>query len=635
MCGINGLVSTSPMPDAEATVARMNRRLAYRGPDDDGVTGLGWGAVGMQRLAIVDLAHGRQPMASADGRYVIVFNGEIYDYKLLRDSLQSQGVSFRTSSDTEVLLNVFIRDGISGLGQLNGMFGFAIVDRQERSLTIVRDRVGIKPLYYYRWPSGDLAFSSEIGALLANTQVPRRLDQDSLRSFLVDRFVADPYTFFDGVRQLPPGSWLKWKDGEFETGRYWIDEVDSAPLEEEATGEDLQELLAETIRSQMVADVPVGVFLSGGIDSSTVAAFAAETSSGPLHTFSVGFSDSQYDESKFAAAVARRLGTHHHEMRVQDSGYDPQILSKIVRHVGQPVGDTSCIPMLYLSEFTAQHVKVALSGDGGDEYFGGYNHIEWAAKVARISRLPLASLRVFSARLLTDNDDGLLVRAVGKKLARQLRKGLHCSLLEPRRQLRNVMSLWTPEQTSTLLPGCAGDIRATYETIYEQFAGLGDKERIMRVLAHTYMPGAILTKVDRMSMAASLEVRVPLLDNRITDFARRLPLAQKIRGGTGKFLLREAGRARLPDSIYSHPKQGFSIPLAKWLNEQFWDQLEVYFASGEPLAELFDRDALMTTFQDGRAALQDSARLSGSAAAARVWVLALLGCWFDQYDVSL
>jgi asparagine synthase (glutamine-hydrolysing) len=632
MCGINGYARTDGALDA-AVVEAMNEALLHRGPDEGGVAVLEDACVGMRRLSIVDLAGGHQPMHTAGRRHTIVYNGELYDHHLLRDALTRQGVRFRTRSDTEALLESWAHRGEACLDDLNGMFAFAVHDREDGSLTLVRDPVGIKPLYYWHGPDGELVFSSELGSLMAHPRVPRRLDRRSLASLLVDRCVVDPFTMLEGVRQLPPGHLLRWRAGRVEVRPYASLELAPEALGEGAALAELRQRLDEAVRSQLVADVPVGVFLSGGIDSSTVAAHAARAVDGELHSFTVGFDDAGFDESAIAREVADHLGTTHHELRVEDASFAPEILDTVIEHCGQPLGDLSCIPTYLVSRFARERVKVILSGDGGDEFFGGYDHIRWAARVRRVGeRAPALVRRVGSAVLA-----GVAPVAMGTAVAertRRARKGLALTFCEPLEQVRRMMALWEPEEAARLLgereaqlhPWPAGEARA--------LEALAPEELAMVVLARTYMTSAILTKVDRMSMAASLEVRVPLLDRRVIDLALRCPLDLKLRGGVGKHLLREAGRPLLPAAVYSHPKKGFGLPLHAWFNDEFWDLVDELYRPGAPAAGLFEERALRRVLSEGREAGRAGRLRSRQNVSSRVWLLAQLGRWMQRYEVA-
>lgn len=641
MCGINGIAGLSLGPSEAELVERMNTALVHRGPDEGGVAHVGSAVLGMQRLSIVDLGRGRQPMRTPDGRYTLVYNGEIYDAAEHRDRLATFGAEFTTTSDTEVLLHAWAREGEACLGWLNGMFGFAVWDNLKSTLTLVRDSVGIKPLYYHEDARGGLAFSSELPALMAHPAVERRLDPRALSALLVDRCVHDPWTLLDGVHQLPPGHILEWRAGQVHVRPYappmlWGHEATEA-WEPDDAADALRGLLDETVRSHLVADVPVGVFLSGGVDSSTVAALAARAASDRgerLSSFSVGFAHPDYDESAIAREVAAHLETDHHELRVDNLGFDLAVIDRILDHVGQPLGDPSCIPTFLVSQLAREHVKVALSGDGGDELFGGYDHVFWAARIRRMAERAPAPLRRAGAAVLA----GLAPMAVGplREPTRRARKGLALTLQSPEDQLRGMMSLFPPEDIPSLLAPGLADCRphGVHVGGFEDLAGRDPEEFAMGYLARTYMPAAILAKVDRMSMAASLEVRVPLLDRRIVEFASSLPLDCKIREGQGKWVLREAGRSMLPASVYSHKKQGFSIPLCDWFSDDLWALLEELFAPGTPAAELFAPGVLDRIFSDGRAARRREGKISHRQSAARVWVLALLGRWMQRFGVT-
>lgn len=637
MCGINGYVYRAGRVGELDSALAMNRALQHRGPDEGGAADAGFAALAMRRLSIVDVRDGHQPMRSEDERFTLVYNGELYDSAAARAELERAGQRFRTRSDTEVVLRSWSAHGLSALERFNGMFAFAVADRSAGSLVLARDPIGIKPLYWWLGPGGELVFSSELRSLLAHPSVPRRLDRRSLEMLLVDRYVADPWTMFEGVKQLPPGCWLRWRGGEIEIGRYHELALEPRPIDEAEALSGLRERLDESVRSQLVADVPVGVFLSGGIDSSTVAAYAARAvraSGGRLKSFSIGFDDPRYDESALAREVAAHLGTEHRELRLERGQFELEVLDRILDHVGQPLGDTSCIPTLALSELAAREVKVALSGDGGDELFGGYEHMFWAARMRWLTDTTPAPLRRAGSAVLAGFAP-LVSGGMATRL-RRARKGLELSLHGPLAQFRMTRALWRPHELAEL---CAHEyagelLRRDVELEPDLVERLEPEELVMQVLAKSYLPGAILTKVDRMSMAASLEVRPPLLDRRVVEFACRLPLRHKIHGRTGKHLLRAAGRELLPASVYDRPKQGFSLPLHGWFNARFWELLEELYAPGTPAAALFREAPLRRTLRDGRDAGSNTAVLSESAAATRVWMLASLARWMQRYGVS-
>lgn len=632
MCGINGVLRAGASEQDLMHVSIMNAALAHRGPDDSGLLKFDFGAIGMQRLALVDIDNGHQPLRTHDGDWSIVFNGEIYNYLELREAFRRRGYRFSTESDTEVLLASIVLDGIESVGNLNGMFAFAAVDHRAGKAYLARDRWGIKPLFYYKSPAGSLYFSSEIRGLTSNPDVPRRIDRASLKTLLVDRFVADPWTLFEDVFQLQPDHLIEWSPENLIVRPFF------RPVPEKFTGDEpeaiaeLRSRLSASVRSQLIADVPVGVFLSGGIDSTTVAAFAAKEHSGPLKTFTVGFPSATHDETETAREVAHHLGTDHTEIQLGDVPYDPGLLKLVVRHVGQPLGDPSCIPTFLISAAAGQELKAILSGDGGDEFFGGYDYIRWAASVSRLSRIPYSESVSVALNLI----DSMVPRRLGKlaTTVRRYRRGAAIAAVPNDEQLRLVMSLWSPEEAAALMPDQSG-LRSTFAQWYSHECD-SVEEAFMRQLSRTSMSGAILTKVDRMSMANSLEVRVPLLDNRVTEFALSLPLRFKIQGHTGKNILRKVGRDLLPRTVFSKPKQGFALPLADWINETFWSQLHDFTRPGSILAELFEPGVLETCVFEARSVLQGGAgsKLSRANLACRMWVLAQIGVWHEEFSVT-
>ena len=645
MCGIDGVASLEPARTSLADVGDMNRSLRHRGPDEGGALDLGFARLGMRRLAIVDRVGGRQPMRSPADRLALVYNGEIYDGADLAVELERKGTSVRGSSDTQLLAALWEDEGRACLERLNGIFAFAVADRRDRSLTLVRDALGVKPLFYWQSPSGDLVFASEISALLAHPEVPRRLDHASLAMLLADRYVAAPWTLLEGVRELPPGHLLRWQGGRIELSRWADPRPEPEPMDEPTALRELEAALEQALSSQLAADVPVGVFLSGGIDSSMVAAMATAQSSQPVDSFSIGFERAEYDESELARQVAHHLGTRHHEAHISEAAFDVAMLDRIVRYVGQPLGDASCVPTWVLSRLAREHVGVALSGDGGDELFGGYDHVRWAAHLRRSSERVPSGLRRLAGRVLQGGGPGLALasapmsatrrEAVAAPL-RRLRKGLDLSFYEPVEQFRRMRGLWSPEELQRLLsPSGHRQLRAEHEAVDRALLQLEPEELALALLTRTYLPGAILTKVDRMSMAVGLEVRVPLLDRRVFELARRLPLELKMRAGQGKVLLRKLGQTRLPSAVFRHRKQGFSLPLSSWLTPEFWELLESLFRPGSPAAGLFEPALLREAIANGRSAGRQATARSETHDATRAWVLAMFGRWMEHFEVQV
>jgi asparagine synthase (glutamine-hydrolysing) len=517
------------------------------------------------------------------------------------------------------------------------MFAFAVADRREQSLVLVRDALGIKPLCWWLGRDGTLAFASELRSLIAHPSVPRRVDRRSLEMLLVDRYVADPWTLLEEVKSLPAGALLTWRAGAIAIDRWHTLAFDTHPIDEREARVELERRLDAAVRSQLVADVPVGVFLSGGIDSSTVAAFAARArreQGQRLATFSVGFDDPRFDESALAREVARHLDSQHHEVRIGAAQFDVERFDRILDHVGQPLADTSTVPTLAVSELARQHVTVALSGDGGDEFFGGYDHMFWAARVRFLYDTTPAPLRRAGSAVLAAVAP--MVTGGAATSARRLRKGLEMSLHAPLEQFRCSRALWQPSELADLCAHAHAGLymRRDVDIEPEDVERLEPEELVMLALARGFMPGAILTKVDRMSMAASLEVRPPLLDRRVVEFAMRLPLEHKLRGRTGKHLLREVARPLLPAAVFEHRKHGFSLPLFAWFNERFWTLLGELYAPGSEAVRLFRAPELERVMRAGREADRNVGALSESAAATRVWLLAALARWMQRFGVS-
>ncbi|MEQ9491558.1 MAG: asparagine synthase (glutamine-hydrolyzing) [Alphaproteobacteria bacterium] len=578
MCGITGFIDqAASMPGGvlDNTVGAMADRLQHRGPDDRGVwsdqeSGI---ALGFRRLAIIDLTQtGHQPMLSADGRFVIVFNGEIYNFRELRTELKDLGRQFRGGSDTEVMLEGFCEWGVEEtLRKLIGMFAIALWDRRERRLWLARDRLGIKPLYYAR--EGNLfLFGSELKALHAHPDWQPKLDRNALGQYLRYNYVPEPATIFRATRKLPPGTLLRLDAGAAEPviSRYWdfravvgqprIDRSDADAVAEAET------LLVDAVSRRMVADVPLGALLSGGIDSSLVTALMQAASDKPVRTFTVGFDTDGYNEARAAAAVARHLGTEHTEMMLSpETARD--LIPDLPYYFDEPFADSSALPTWLVSRMARDHVTVALSGDGGDETFFGYNRYRAAPALwEKAQRLPGFARKAGGAILETvptaawDGLAGLLPKSRRPQLAGDKAHKLArlAGAASPDDVYLSLVSHW---QAAERMAG-GGEPAALPFTP----ADLPDfTERMAACDTMTYLPGDILTKVDRASMATSLEARVPLLDHRVVEFAWSLPQHQKIRNGNGKWILRQVLGRHVPAALTDRPKAGFAVPLAAWL----------------------------------------------------------------------
>jgi asparagine synthase (glutamine-hydrolysing) len=601
MCGITGFWTPDGLnlEDARATVTAMADALRHRGPDDAGAwidpqAGI---ALGFRRLAILDLTPtGRQPMESASGRYVIVFNGEIYNHEALRRELRSQGSSFRGRSDTEVLVAAIEAWGLRRtLEQCNGMFAFALWDKAERTLYLARDRAGEKPLYY-GWMGRTLLFGSELKALRAHPAFRPEIDRNALALFLRRGYVPSPYSIYVGVNKLPSGTWLTLRPDCLKTEAtptaYWslqavAERGVAAPSREDPAElvESLHDLLSDAVKLRMEADVPLGAFLSGGIDSSTIVALMQTHSVKPVRTFTIGFRDTEHDEARHAAAVARHLGTEHTELYLTPADA-LAVIPRLPVLYDEPFADTSQIPTFLVSELTRRHVTVSLSGDAGDELFGGYRRLRLGPAIWRgIGWLP-QPVRRSLASLLTPAETGgngrrasllsrLTRRLTGKRnLAERLRQVAEILPLEsPVAIYHYMMSFW--KDPSVLVPDAHEmAVPATDQARWPKFGG-SPEHAMMFLDTVAYLTDDILVKLDRASMGTSLEARIPLLDHRVIEFAWAMPLAVKLRGGKGtKWPLREVLYRYVPRGLVDRPKQGFHMPIAEWLRGPLRDWAE-------------------------------------------------------------
>jgi asparagine synthase (glutamine-hydrolysing) len=571
----------------EMTARKMAEAIRHRGPDDEGV----WGdekagiVLAHRRLSILDISpQGHQPMHSACGRYILCFNGEIYNFAELRNGLEEHGKapSWRGHSDTEIMLAAFSAWGIEkALKKFTGMFAFVLWDRQERVLTLARDRLGEKPLYY-GWQNGVFLFASELKALRAHPAFGAEIDRDALTLFLRHNYIPAPHSIYRGIRKLMPGHYLSLRENEREARpeAYWsLRAIAVSGYENPFTGSDeeavetLEHLLGRAIQNQKIADVPLGAFLSGGIDSSAVVALMQANSIRPVKTFTIGFCESAYNEAEHAKAVARRLGTEHTELYVspQDA---LDVIPALPRIYDEPFSDSSQIPAFLLSRLARSQVTVSLSGDGGDELFGGYNRHTWGAIIwRRLGGMP-RNLRMILASILTllppQNQDAFF-RGLAHLLPRRLRfthpgDKLHkaaeiLALKTPEELYLGLVSHWkTPAQ---LVKGGEEPQSILTDPIQATFPDF--EARMMALDTITYLPDDILVKVDRAAMAVSLETRVPMLDHTLVEFAWRLPLRMKIRAGQGKWLLRQVLYRHVPKDLMERPKMGFGIPLDRWL----------------------------------------------------------------------
>ncbi|HET7219798.1 MAG TPA: asparagine synthase (glutamine-hydrolyzing) [Vicinamibacterales bacterium] len=569
MCGIAGFVEPlagahADDPARTATVRRMCDVIRHRGPDDEGVFVADGAALGMRRLSIIDLAGGHQPIRNEDGSVWVVFNGEIYNYRELRAELTGLGHTFATGTDTETIVHAYEQWGDACFAHLRGMFGIALWDRRSRTLLLARDRMGIKPLYYAE-RNGTLFFGSEIKSILAAGGVDRTLHAPALVHYLSFLYTPPDRSIFAGISKLPPGHFLRWQGGTTAVRRYW-----NIPATESFTGsfddaaERLTTVLTDAVQSHLVSDVPLGALLSGGIDSSLVVGLMARASSRPIKTFSIGFDEPEFDELEGARAVARHFGTDHHEMVVRPDAL--AIVNDLVTHFDEPFGDSSAVPTWYVSQMARRHVTVVLSGDGGDELFGGYDRYLPHPRVASFDAIAGGAGRRAASAAWPLLPHGFK----GKNFLRHVAQDSRGRYVES-------VSFFQRDEMNALLTldlrrAIAGD-HDQYDPAsrFDRFASLSWPSQMMRFDIETYLPEDILTKVDRMSMAHSIESRVPLLDHEVVSFAASLPAEMKILDGDRKRVLKKAAASVLPAGVLTRRKQGFGVPIGVWFRGRLRD----------------------------------------------------------------
>lgn len=568
MCGITGIFDHRGQAEIDRTLLRrMTDLLGHRGPDGDGFHFAPGVGLGHRRLAIVDLATGDQPLFNEDGTICVVYNGEIYNFQPLMTELAARGHVFRTRCDTEVIVHAWEEWGVACLDRFNGMFAFALWDASQEVLFLARDRLGEKPLYYSLLPDGRLIFASELKSLLLSPEIDRRLDPRAIEEFFAFGYVPDPRSIYRSVRKLAPAHYLVVRRGEPapEPHAYWdLRFVGDTAARNDEVEEELIARLRESVRLRMIADVPLGAFLSGGVDSSGVVAMMAGLKAEPVSTFSISFGSRGWDESAYAGEIARRYGTDHHTRAVDPNSFG--LLDRLATIYDEPFGDSSAIPTFRVCTAARENVKVALSGDGGDEVFAGYRRYRWHCFEERVRRLMPETLRSSLFGLLG---------AVYPKLdwaprplrAKAILEELGCDTIEAyfssvsicNNELRR--RLFSRHLTRELQGYNAVEVLRSHMTRCDSEDPLS---QIQYADFKTYLPGDILTKVDRASMANSLEVRVPLLDHTLVEWAAGLPSHLKLHGGQGKFIFKAALEPHVSREILYRPKQGFAVPLAAW-----------------------------------------------------------------------
>lgn len=634
MCGITGAVwSDQKQSISPEVLDRMTNAISHRGPDDSqtwidtshrDAYGNNIGvALGFRRLSIIDLEGARQPMSNEDGTVQMVFNGEIYNYQTLRRRLEGRGHQFATDGDGESILHLYEDYGADCFNHLNGMFAIGIWDAKRTRFVLARDRIGQKPLYY-AVKDNRLVFGSELKSLATVQGICEEIDPAAIDEFLTYQYVPHPGTIWKGVRKLAPGHMAFFENGQLSVHRYWnFDPSIETPIDGETACEHLRELLTDSVRIRMQSDVPLGAFLSGGIDSSLITAIANEHCESSIRTFSIGFPVADFDETAYAAEVAKHLGTQHQRFEVKPSGVD--VIDKLVWHYDEPFGDSSAVPTWYLSELTKSEVTVALSGDGGDELFAGYERYRalWLSNQLR-SLFPVH--KIPGLRLIQKLPD----TNRRKSLVRRAKRFLEALDQPPARRYLNWLQIF-PESlrasiyTDSLLEALPGDDPFDFlESAWTRSAGRDLVTRASTADLLSYLPCDLCTKVDIASMAHGLEVRQPLLDHRIVEFAASLPVNLKFRGKRGKLILQDAFGSMIPKAIFTRKKMGFGIPIANW----FRDELK-------PMVHdtLLAEDAKISPYlrQDSIAQLVRAHESNEQNHGYRLWNLLILEKWLREW----
>ncbi|MCL4531123.1 MAG: asparagine synthase (glutamine-hydrolyzing) [Chloroflexi bacterium] len=629
MCGICGLSYANDRIGDREVLREMNAAIAHRGPDSDGFHVAEGVGLAMRRLAIIDVKGGDQPISNEDDSIWVVYNGEIYNYPEMRAELEKRGHRFKTQTDTECVIHFYEDEGEACVRHFRGMFAFALWDAHKHRLFIARDRLGKKPIYY-TIQNGEFYFSSELNGLMATLPHRPEIDLEAIDLYLSLQYVPEPRTVYKNVYKLPAAHTLIWENGEAKINRYW--DVSYQPKltgTENDLAEELRVRLREAVKIRLISEVPLGAHLSGGLDSSIVVALMAELSDAPVKTFSVGFQEEEFSELPYARAVAQKYSTDHHEFTLT-YGDIPATLEKIIYHFGEPFADASAIPLYHLSSLTRQYVTVALNGDGGDEDFAGYQRY-WLDPLANayLQAPPFLTRNLIPsiAHRLPDRS----TRPVGQSLVNGFKRLEQLPRMDRRASILRWGSYFAPWQRQALWKEehwenfRADNAESLLAESFDKASG-SFLDRTLYTDLHNYLPGDLLVKADRMTMAASLEGRSPFLDHEIVEWSARLPDSLKVRGRSGKYLLRKAFTKYLPENVKSHGKQGFGIPLAAWFRGPLvnWSR-ELLLGAESPLNSLFNPSALQNLIDEHTQARADHGK--------RLYTLSMLALWMKGSNV--
>jgi len=624
MCGIAGIVRNDGKPVDEKLLSRMNNAIRHRGPDDDGFYVNGSVGLAMRRLAIIDLKSGAQPIHNQDRSSWIVFNGEIYNYLELREKLEKLGHTFYTNSDTEAIVHAYDQYGADCPNHLRGMFAFAIWNERTQELFLSRDRVGKKPLLYAH-VNGGLIFGSEFSALLLHPDVSRDIQPEALDYYLSFMCIPAPLTAYRAIRKLEPGHWLRWRNGQIELQRYWQpDFTKKLDISEEEAGERTVEILRDAVRVRLMSEVPLGAFLSGGIDSSAVVALMSRESSEPVKTFSIGFDEEDFSEIHHARRIAEHVGADHHEFIVRPDALE--VLPTLVEHYGEPYADSSAVPTYYVAKETRKHVTVALNGDGGDESFAGYERYAAMGITEKYRRVP-SLLRESLIRRAVD-----LIPTDATKRSR-IKSAQRLLAVVDRPKTSRYMHWMSTFNDETKQPLYSDSFRqqilnanatGILETWFKRANGIGVVDAMLLTDQMTYLPNDLLVKVDIATMAVSLEARSPFLDHHVIEFAASLPQNLKLRGLTGKYLLKKVLRKLLPSENLDRRKMGFGVPVGHWFRGKMQPFLREVLLSEKALRRgLFKPETVKQLIELHTRAERDYS--------AQLWTLLMLELWFNRF----
>jgi asparagine synthase (glutamine-hydrolysing) len=622
MCGISGIVNLDPgNPVSAQTLARMSRSLAHRGPNGQGEFLDHNVGLAHRRLSIIDLAGGAQPMYNEDESVVTVFNGEIYNFGDLTARLLARGHRFRTRSDTEAIVHAWEEFGESSVDHFRGMFAIALWDRKARKLFLARDRLGVKPLYYYQGP-GIFAFASEIKALLEIPSVPREVDLDALSLYMSLRYVPGPRTMFRNIFKLQPGHTLTLDHRGVTIRRYWDLQYGSSNESEEAQLEALDRVLTESVQLRLIAEVPLGVFLSGGLDSTAILATMSELrQSKNIDTFSVGYrelsgAEAESNEFEFARMAATAFGSNHHECRIGPEDFS-NVLPDLVWHLDEPLADPTCVPLYFIARAARERITVVLSGEGADEAFGGYSIYQRMLELENFSRYGRRFFRGMAALarpLLGGERPRLVADSIGVPLEKRY---------------RGVARAFAPDIKRELLPWSASryadaDLSSVFESCFHAAGAVSPLDRMLYVDTHIWLPDDLLLKADKMTMAHALELRVPFLDHRLLEFAATLPAASKRRGGSGKVLLRRLMAKKLPEPIINRTKKGFPVPLESWLRGPLHDWTrDTLLGAGSAVGSYMDTAVVRRIVDEHRQGVMKRDR--------ELWTLLVFELWHRKF----